>query len=184
MFVHIHEQWMNNSLPRQVSISKIACLIWPLAWVTANKSIWTCVMRIYARKHNPLCSMQKYFLLPWLLWVLGSISAWKIMSLTSVSRLETIKYCRVLSISIHLGVIPSLLSIGNRIHIKTLHWHMLPSCQLSQWLLLGPGTELGLTSGTKTKADVPSWGKFVVQEGQIVTLGYSLRQIMNGASIL
>lgn len=25
---------------------------------------------------------------------------------------------------------------------------MLPSCQLSQWLLLGSGTELGLTSGT------------------------------------
>lgn len=59
---------------------------------------------------------------------------------------------------------------------------MLPSCQLSQWLLLGPGTELGLTNGTK--ADSSSWCKVVAQEGQIVTLGYFLKQIVNGPSIL
>lgn len=34
----------------------------------------------------------------------------------------------------------------------------------------------------QTKAHVPSWCKVLVQEGQIVTLGYCLKQIMNGAS--
>lgn len=105
-------------------------------------------MPIDVIRHNPLWSMQKYFLLPWLLWVLRSISAWKMISLTSVFGLETHEYCRVLFTNIHSGVIPFLLPISNRICVKTLHWHMLPSCQLSQWLLLGPGTELGLTNGT------------------------------------
>lgn len=114
-------------------------------------------MFLYAINHNPLCSMRKYFLLPQLLWVLGSISAWKIMSLTSVSKLETSKYCRVLFTNIHLGVIPFLLSSSSRIQTKTLPWHMLPSCQLSRGLLLGPGSEFGLTRGTK------GWCPFLVQ---------------------
>lgn len=116
------------------------------------------VLCIYAIRHNPLCSMQKYFLLPRLLWVLGSISAWTIMSITSVSRLETSKYCRVLFTNIHSEVIQFLPSIDNTSHIQTIHRHVLLSCQLSQRLLLVPGTEQGPTSGTGK-----GWYPFLVQ---------------------
>lgn len=164
---------MNNSLPGQVPINKTACLIWPSARVTANKSMWTCVMHIYAIRHNPLCSMQKYFLLPPLLWVLGSISTWIVMSRTSVFRLETRKYCRGLFTTVYLEVIPSLLSTDNKSRIKIIQGHMLLSCQLLQELLQVPGTELGLTSRTE-------WCPF--QEAEIVSLGYFLKQITNGTS--
>lgn len=74
------------------------------------------------------------------------------MSITSVSRLGTSKYCRVLFTNTHSGVMQFLLSVDNMSHMKTTHRHMLLSCQLSQYLLLVPGTELRLTSSTKADA--------------------------------
>lgn len=97
-----------------------------------------CYVYTYAIRHKPLCSIQKYFLLPWLLWVLESISAWPIMSITSVFGVETRKYCRVLFTNIHLEVIQFLLSVEIQV-IETEITDMLLSCQLSQEQLLIPG---------------------------------------------